>query len=65
MNWKVSVIYYLKESLEKMQILLIFLLKKKEELMALYMEVTQEKLEIIYRYQINFLSLTLQKMKIG
>ena len=50
-----TAIYCLKENFVKMQILLIFLLKKKVKLMELYMEAIPEKLEIIYKYQINFL----------
>ena len=47
-----------------MQILLIFLPKKRVKLMELYMEVIPEKLEIIYKYQINFLFHTHLKAKI-
>ena len=38
--------------------------KKKVKLMALFMEVIQEKLEIIYKFQINYLFLIILKVKI-
>ena len=38
--------------------------KKKVKLTALYMVVIQEKLEIIYKFQINYLFLTILKVKI-
>ena len=42
----------------------MYLAQKKEKLLALFMEEILEKLEIIYKFQIKYLFLITQKIKI-